>query len=340
MTEPLGAVLAVSRAAHIVAPPEMPVRRPSLAASALAVVTAASATAFFCLRRREGRGLGGLGAGKDGAGGKKGAGGKGGRGGIYERQQMHPAASFHFSSSGELIEAAGGPTLKRNSFLNPILGHFRAMGGGGAAGGAADLGRTLSVSLQELNPNLSTASLEYSPTSALSVFKNPFTVIPQSPKLDLPNIFADSAGDLFEVINPDDVRPLRFIGSGAFGSVYEAILAEHGKVAVKLVNISHSHASKGRLESFKREVDVLSRVNHNNVVKLHGACMCPPNVFIVMELLEGSLRDKVRKRGSKAGTGLVPRRHVVIPFSSFSQSLSLSLSPSLALILLEVAPED
>uniref|UniRef100_A0A7S1HPR7 Protein kinase domain-containing protein n=1 Tax=Phaeocystis cordata TaxID=118079 RepID=A0A7S1HPR7_9EUKA len=86
---------------------------------------------------------------------------------------------------------------------------------------------------------------------------------------------------------------MRFIGSGAFGSVYEALVADHGKVAVKLVNISHSHTSKARLESFKREVDVLSRVKHANVVKLHGACMVPPNVFIVMELLEGSLRDKL-----------------------------------------------
>ena len=43
VTEPLGAVLAVSSAAHMVPPPEMPVRRPSLAARALAVAMASEA---------------------------------------------------------------------------------------------------------------------------------------------------------------------------------------------------------------------------------------------------------------------------------------------------------
>mmetsp|Transcript_42538 Transcript_42538/g.134191 ORF Transcript_42538/g.134191 Transcript_42538/m.134191 type:complete len:203 (+) Transcript_42538:638-1246(+) len=43
MTDPSGAFLAVSSAAHIVPPPEMPVRSPSLAASALAVAMAEAA---------------------------------------------------------------------------------------------------------------------------------------------------------------------------------------------------------------------------------------------------------------------------------------------------------
>jgi hypothetical protein len=145
-----------------------------------------------------------------------------------------------------------------------------------------------------------TPSPDYSPTSALhSVFKNPFAVLPASPKLALPDLFTNSDGELFEVIDPSHVRPLRFIGSGAFGSVYEAILEKHGRVAVKLVNIRNmTDSSSGtKLESFKREVNVLARVNHTNVVKLHGACLCPPNVFIVMELMKGSLRDKLDRVG-------------------------------------------
>jgi len=156
------------------------------------------------------------------------------------------------------------------------------------------------ASLQELNgSSVSTESPDPSPTSALgmSIFKNPFAILPQSPKLPLPNIFKDSTqGDLFEVINPNDVKPLRYIGSGAYGSVYEALFEKHGRVAVKLVNIRET-SSKTMLESFKREVDVLSRVKHQNVVNLHGACMCPPNVFIVMELLKGSLRDRLDEVG-------------------------------------------
>lgn len=162
------------------------------------------------------------------------------------------------------------------------------------------------LSLRDLNTpqplSVSTASPEHSPTSALgiSLFKNPFAILPRSPKLELPNVFSDSVRsgqDLFRVISPNDVKPLRFIGSGAFGSVYEAVLdKERGRVAVKLVNIRET-SSRTLLESFEREVDVLSRVKHQNVVKLHGACMCPPNVFIVMELLTGSLRQKLDEVG-------------------------------------------
>ena len=133
------------------------------------------------------------------------------------------------------------------------------------------------LSLRDLNTpqplSVSTASPEHSPTSALgiSLFKNPFAILPRSPKLELPNVFSDSVRsgqDLFRVISPNDVKPLRFIGSGAFGSVYEAVLdKERGRVAVKLVNIRET-SSRTLLESFEREVDVLSRVKHQNVVKV------------------------------------------------------------------------
>ena len=205
----------------------------------------------------------------------------GGLEGGRKRQMMRYTSS---GSSGLPLAVSSGTG---NTFLNPILGHL------------SQRDRTLSLSLRELTAPVSTPSPDYSPTSALSIFRNPFAVLPQSPKLALPDLFATSGGDLFEVINPSDVRPLRFIGSGAFGSVYEAVLEKQGRVAVKLVNIRNmtDSSSKIQLESFKREVDVLSRVNHVNVVKLHGACMCPPNVFIVMELMEGSLRDKLDEVG-------------------------------------------
>lgn len=145
---------------------------------------------------------------------------------------------------------------------------------------------------------LSTPSPQYSPTSAIqNIFKNPFTLLPASPKFGFPDTSSDaSTKGMFEVVNPEDVKPLRFVGSGAFGSVYEAILEGHGHVAIKLVNIRDMSdtISNSQLEVFKREVDVLSRVDHANIVNLHGACMClPNNVFIVMELMQGSLRDKL-----------------------------------------------
>jgi len=131
-------------------------------------------------------------------------------------------------------------------------------------------------------------------------FRSHFPVIPASPQLDLPHLSrtkSSSEESLFDVIKPCDVTPYRCIGSGAFGTVYEAKVKKYGKVAVKLVNIGTQKDSFSQFESFKREVDVLARVKHNNVVTLHGACMRPPNVFIVMEKMEMSLRDKLDEVG-------------------------------------------
>jgi len=232
------------------------------------------------------------------------------KGGV-ERLGSSSTININQMSKGIALTGLGEGGSKQ--YLNPVFSLFtRKRQKTHMSMSLRDL--NTSESLQHLNGSASlrdlyggagsttgiTPSPDYSPTSALhSVFKNPFAVLPASPKLALPDLFTNSEGELFEVIDPSHVRPLRFIGSGAFGSVYEAILEKHGRVAVKLVNIRNmTDSSSGtKLESFKREVDVLARVSHANVVKLHGACMCPPNVFIVMELMSGSLREKLDQVG-------------------------------------------
>jgi len=79
------------------------------------------------------------------------------------------------------------------------------------------------LSTTDLNASSGTPTPDPSPTSALgsmSIFRNPFAVLPQSPKLPLPNVFRNSSREesLFELINPDDVKPIRYIGSGAYGT--------------------------------------------------------------------------------------------------------------------------
>ena len=75
------------------------------------------------------------------------------------------------------------------------------------------------------------------------------------------------------------------LGSGAFGSVYRG--RWRGKdVAVKLM------ASQGTslLDSFHAEVEVLSRLQHPNIVRFLGASVVPPHLCLVEELVEnGSL---------------------------------------------------
>ncbi|KAJ4911493.1 Protein kinase superfamily protein [Raphanus sativus] len=80
------------------------------------------------------------------------------------------------------------------------------------------------------------------------------------------------------------------IGEGAHGKVYQG---RYGSliVAIKVLNRGSSPEDKSSLQSrFIREVNMMSRVKHHNLVKFIGACK-DPLMVIVTELLPGmSLR--------------------------------------------------
>jgi serine/threonine protein kinase len=80
------------------------------------------------------------------------------------------------------------------------------------------------------------------------------------------------------------------IGEGAHGKVYEGKYLDH-EVAVKILQPPATLEDVPKMESrFAREVDMLSRVQHKNLVKFVGACK-EPVMVIVTELLGGkSLR--------------------------------------------------
>ncbi|XP_050212566.1 serine/threonine-protein kinase STY13 isoform X2 [Mercurialis annua] len=80
------------------------------------------------------------------------------------------------------------------------------------------------------------------------------------------------------------------IGEGAHGKVYEGRYGDR-IVAVKVLNRGSTSEEKAQLEDrFAREVNMMSRVKHDNLVKFIGACK-DPLMVIVTELLPGmSLR--------------------------------------------------
>lgn len=80
------------------------------------------------------------------------------------------------------------------------------------------------------------------------------------------------------------------IGEGAHGKVYEGKYKDH-EVAVKILQPPATVEDVPKMESrFAREVEMLSRVQHKNLVKFVGACR-EPVMVIVTELLGGkSLR--------------------------------------------------
>lgn len=98
------------------------------------------------------------------------------------------------------------------------------------------------------------------------------------------------------VINPTLLFVGPKIGEGAHGKVYKGKYMDH-EVAVKILQPPASLEDVPKMESrFAREVDMLSRVQHKNLVKFLGACK-EPVMVIVTELLEGkSLRKYMQSQ--------------------------------------------
>ncbi|GIL84380.1 hypothetical protein Vretimale_15974 [Volvox reticuliferus] len=87
-------------------------------------------------------------------------------------------------------------------------------------------------------------------------------------------------------------------GKGAFGRVYEGMYGGE-RVAVKVMRDWGDLGAGGGAclehirNSFAQEVEVLGRCRHPNVVRLLAACLTPPKLLLVMELMETSLEKMV-----------------------------------------------
>ncbi|CAL0317070.1 unnamed protein product [Lupinus luteus] len=87
------------------------------------------------------------------------------------------------------------------------------------------------------------------------------------------------------------------IGSGSFGIVHRAEWND-SEVAVKILMEQDFHAE--RVNEFLREVAIMKRLRHPNIVLLMGAVTQPPNLSIVTEYLSrGSLYRLLHRPGAK-----------------------------------------
>ncbi|MDH3215802.1 MAG: serine/threonine-protein kinase [Candidatus Krumholzibacteria bacterium] len=85
------------------------------------------------------------------------------------------------------------------------------------------------------------------------------------------------------------------IGDGAFGVVYRARDEVEGThVALKI----HERTDdvEDILRFFKKEIQLLSRVDHRNILKLKNADIFDKRLYIVSELGRGSLEERERRR--------------------------------------------
>lgn len=99
-------------------------------------------------------------------------------------------------------------------------------------------------------------------------------------------------------LNKEDVHLGKLMGRGKFGTVYSCTYSPNkGLYAVKVIQMSEDKA-----ESFKKEVEILSQVNHKNVVSLFGYFVSNERMHLVMDLMESSLRNEMVKRREQLGS--------------------------------------
>ncbi|KAH7427433.1 hypothetical protein KP509_10G044100 [Ceratopteris richardii] len=77
------------------------------------------------------------------------------------------------------------------------------------------------------------------------------------------------------------------LGEGGFGSVYKGLLADGSYAAVKVL----SAASLQGQQEFMNEVNLITAVQHRNLVKLKGCCLEQGQAILVYEFLENGSLD-------------------------------------------------
>ncbi len=100
--------------------------------------------------------------------------------------------------------------------------------------------------------------------------------------LDLPLL----EGEIFK----KRYRIVRKVGSGGFGAVYLASdLQEHSQVAIKEISLSNLTSKQivDATDSFKREVELLSTLNHRSIPQMHEQLTDPTHWYLVMDFVAG-----------------------------------------------------
>lgn len=91
-------------------------------------------------------------------------------------------------------------------------------------------------------------------------------------------------------INIDEVKNMKFLANGCNSNVYSGTL-NNEKVAVKFIREDRIHDNLA-LREFSAELELLSRTNHANVVKLRG-CGSIPRTFLVYEYMHGGILSSI-----------------------------------------------
>ncbi|KAK7317636.1 hypothetical protein RJT34_02040 [Clitoria ternatea] len=77
------------------------------------------------------------------------------------------------------------------------------------------------------------------------------------------------------------------LGQGGFGTVYKGVLPDGREIAIKRLYFNNRH----RVADFYNEVNIISSVEHKNLVRLLGCCCSGPESLLVYEFLPNKSLD-------------------------------------------------
>lgn len=137
--------------------------------------------------------------------------------------------------------------------------------------------------------------------TALAITPEAAVGAPPPPDLPVPDFAAGSFLHL-----EGKYQLVRLIGSGAFGSVYEAMDVQLGRsVAIKIPDGEHGE------RSLMREAQALSVVNYPGLVQVHCLGSMNGTPYLVMELLRGTLLADLLFKRDELDRGPMPTLEVL-----------------------------
>jgi hypothetical protein len=98
-------------------------------------------------------------------------------------------------------------------------------------------------------------------------------------------------------------RREKMIGRGGFGEVWKATAPGGFPVAIKIISRPADHEERQREE---RALEVVKSLTHHFLIRTHAYFAEEDQLFIVMDLAEGSLRDLFKVRRKEGAQGIAP----------------------------------
>ena len=94
----------------------------------------------------------------------------------------------------------------------------------------------------------------------------------------------------------------KLLGQGAFGKVVKGFLKDNHaqQVAVKIISLEKVASESSFIKLLRREIEILQKINHPNIVKMHYATRTASNLYMFLEYCaDGDLKKLLEKRGGK-----------------------------------------